>query len=151
MKTNNNPSVLYISSEAKEIINQIDENNYLGLSNSEISRLELFTFAMALGMDVDIKKDISKKESLIRASYLEGQDEEALLLSLFINNIDDKNNLEDCIKKDKIYDLAQKYANQGFDIINSMMCTKPDSIKVLEMIKDLDERYREIIDSKNIL
>jgi len=47
-------------------------------------------------------------------------------------------------KTDKVYDLAQAYANRGFDLIKSMMYTKPDHITILEKIQELDEIYERI-------
>ena len=62
--------VLNISKDAKEIIDKIDKERFLGLNNPETSRTDLFLFAMALGLETDTKIPLSNKEGLTRTSYL---------------------------------------------------------------------------------
>lgn len=136
------PSVLNISGDAKKIIERIDKEKFLGLNNSETSRTDLFLFAMALGLETGIQMPLTNKESLTRSSYL--IKEQALLYSAFINKIEDKNDIEECTNKNKVFEMAEKYANTGFDLIKTMMDTKPEQTNMLEMIVELDEKYEEI-------
>lgn len=134
--------VLNISKDAKEIIDKIDKERFLGLNNPETSRTDLFLFAMALGLETDTKIPLSNKEGLTRTSYL--IKDEALLYSVFIDKMGDKNNLEECTEKNKVFELAEEYANTGFDLIKNMMDTKSEQINMLEMIEELDNKYNEI-------
>lgn len=135
--------VLNISKDAKEIIDKIDKERFLGLNNPETSRTDLFLFAMALGLETDTKIPLSNKEGLTRTSYL--IKDEALLYSVFIDKMVDKNNLEECTEKNKVFELAEEYANTGFDLIKNMMDTKLEQINMLEMIEELDNKYNEIL------
>lgn len=135
--------VLNISKDAKEIIDKIDKERFLGLNNPETSRTDLFLFAMALGLETDTKIPLSNKEGLTRTSYL--IKDEALLYSVFIDKMGDKNNLEECTEKNKVFELAEEYANTGFDLIKNMMDTKSEQINMLEMIEELDNKYNEIL------
>lgn len=135
--------VLNISKDAKEIIDKIDKERFLGLNNPETSRTDLFLFAMALGLETDTKIPLSNKEGLTRTSYL--IKDEALLYSVFIDKMVDKNNLEECTEKNKVFELAEEYANTGFDLIKNMMDTKSEQINMLEMIEELDNKYNEIL------
>ncbi|MDU2201018.1 MAG: hypothetical protein E7E15_08120 [Terrisporobacter othiniensis] len=135
--------VLNISKNSKNIIEMIDNEKFLGLNNPETSRTDLFLFAMALGLETDITTPLLNKEGLSRTSYLTIKDE-ALLYSTFINKMENKNNLEECTEKNKVFELAEEYANTGFELIKNMMDTKSEQINMLEMIKELDDKYDEI-------
>lgn len=141
------PSVLNISHNAKKIIGKIDNENFLGLGLTSTSRPKLFLFAASLGLEVDTPTPLKKKESLVRWDYLIG--EESLLYSAFINKLEDKDNLEECTEKSKIYELIEQYANTGFDLIEDMMNTKSEQINMLKMIEELDNKYNEIFGQTN--
>ena len=98
---------------------------------------------MALGLETYITTPLLNKEGLSRTSYLTIKDE-ALLYSTFINKMENKNNLEECTEKNKVFELAEEYANTGFELIKNMMDTKSEQINMLEMIKELDDKYDEI-------
>lgn len=135
------PSVLNISGDAKKVIERIDKEKFLGLDNSETSRTDLFLFAMALGLETGIQMPLTNKEGLTRSSYL--IKEEALLYSAFIGKIEDKDSIEECTHKNKVFEMAEKYANTGFDLIKTMMDTKSEHTNMLEMILELDNKYEE--------
>lgn len=141
MEKKKNPLMLYVTSAAKKIVDKIDAEQFLGLQNTETSRTELFIFAMALGLEIDTATNLDNKESLTRASYL--VKEESLLYSAFINSLEDKSNLDECVDKKTVFELAERYANTGFGLIEAMMETKSEQINMLEMIEELDEKYKE--------
>ena len=144
---NKNPNFLFCGSDKKKIVNKIDEIKYLNLHNGggkdvSTSRIDLFLFAMALGMDT-IPTEVKHQESFIREEYIKTK-HDAFFYSAFIYRMKDKSNLDCIVNKDKVYKLAQEYANTGFDVIDNMMNSKPSSVAELELIKELDaenERY----------
>lgn len=136
------PIVLNVSLEAKKAIDKIEETHYFDLHNAMTSRTNLFLFAMALGLET-VPTDFTQKESFVRVEYFTVHDE-ALLYSAFINQIEDKDSIDECVENDKVFDLAQKYANTGFTLIDNMIETKPESMAILEMIEELDNEYEKI-------
>lgn len=142
MGKSKDPSTLYVTKEAKKLIDKIDENGFLGLNISNTNRTELFIFASALGLEVDMQTKLDIKDSLIRSSYLETKDE-ALFYSSFINNIKDEENLEECVSKNQVFSQIEKYANTGFNLLKGMMESKNEEAAIFERIKILDEKYEE--------
>lgn len=132
---------LYISGEAKNIVKRIDENKYLDLQLGETTRLDLFLFAIALGLET-LPTELIQKDTFIRDEYVTTK-YEAFLYSLFAHLLNDKKNIDEIIYKDKVYELAQKYANTGFSLIGEMMNSKPESVSVLEMVAEMDQEYNK--------
>lgn len=137
------PKILYVSTKAVQTINRIEDTHYLDLHNAMTSRTSLFLFTMALGLET-IPTDFTQKESFIRTEYLSVKDE-AFLYSAFINQLEDIVNIEECVEKDKVFELSQRYVNTGFELINSMIETKPESMVILELIAELDDEYKNIV------
>lgn len=142
MGKNKTPLMLYVTKETKKLIDKIDLNDFLGLSNQNTSRTELFMFASALGLEVDMQTNLDSKDSLIRVNYLQTKDE-ALIYSSFINNIQDEENLEECVLKSEVFSQIEKYANTGFNLLQGMMESKNEEFAIFERIKELDQKYEE--------
>ena len=133
---------LSCSGDAKRIIDKIDKSKLLSLDIKNCSRLDLFLFAMALGIDSGIETDLSKIDSLVRGEYIKTK-YEAYLYAAFIGDIDNTDDLELLNDVGNIYSKAQKYANTGFMLIDSYF-EKAEEVVKLELLQGLDQAYNSI-------
>ena len=136
--------ILNCSGDAKKTIERIDETHILSLDTKNCSRMDLFLFAMALGIESGIETDLSKSETLVRVEYINTKNE-AYLYAAFIGDMDNTDNLEQLNNVGNIYSKAQKYANTGFKLINNYF-EKAEEIVRLELLQELDEAYNSIIE-----
>lgn len=137
------PDRIYVTKQAQRIKNKIDEKNFLGLDNNMTDRIQLFLFAMALGINTRCPTKLDNLDSFVLDQSIK-MHHRALMYALYIGKIEDKNNLEECINTESVYDLAQRYANTGFLIIEDYMNTKQESTLQWELIKEMDEEYEAI-------
>lgn len=141
---NKNPVHIFIGAEQREIVKKIDEGNFLGLDKNT-PRIDLFMFALALGIEGKIPSEIKKPDSFIRDEYVKPK-HDALLYAVFFSETDDKDDLDAFLNKDAVYKLAQNYAIRGFDEIGLLMETKnPNSIES-KYIQEMDEAYNKIFE-----
>lgn len=133
---------LSCSGDAKRIIDKIDKSKLLSLDIKNCSRLDLFLFAMALGIDSDVETDLSQIDSLVRGEYIKTK-YEAYLYAAFIGDIDNTDDLELLNDVGNIYSKAQKYANTGFMLIDSYF-EKAEEVVKLELLQGLDQAYNSI-------
>ena len=106
--------------------------------------MELFLFAMALGIECGIESDLTKTETLVRGEYINTKNE-AYLYSTYIGDMDNTDDLDVLNNVGKVYSKAQKYANTGFKLINGYF-EKAEEVVRLELLKELDEAYKNIED-----
>ncbi len=140
------PKIIYYGAEQKKIVAKIDEKHFLDLQlgggkATSTPRIELFLFAMALGLDT-VPTEVKQPDTFVRDEYVKNK-HDAFLYAVFIHDLDDKNDLDCVAQKEQVYKLAQNYANTGFDLIGDMMDNKIESVVELELIKELDEKYME--------
>ncbi|MDD3186074.1 MAG: hypothetical protein PHD70_10400 [Anaerostipes sp.] len=133
--------ILNVSGEAKRTIEKIDSIKLLNLDNKNCSRMELFLFALALGVESGIETELTKTDTLVRAEYLNTKNE-AYLYSVFISELSDSGDLDKINDVGKVYGKAQRYANTGFKLLEGMM-EKAENVVQLEMLQELDEMYDE--------
>lgn len=144
MKANSKrPDRIYVTKKVQKIKNKIDEKKFLGLDNNMTDRIQLFLFAMALGINTGCPTKLDNSDSFVLDQSIK-MHHRALMYALYIGEIQDKNNLEECVDVESVYDLAQRYANTGFLIIEDYMNTKQDSVIQWELIKEMDEEYKAI-------
>ena len=100
---------------------------------------------MALGVETNTPTKLSAVasggfvlEQNIRAK------EKSLMHAFYINEKKDEP-IDTAADKEKVYTLAQEYANTGFQIIEEYMKTKPEETIRWEMIEELDRQYEEIV------
>lgn len=130
---------LSCSGDAKKIIDKIDKSQLLSLDIKNCSRLDLFLFAMALGIDSGAETDLSQIDSLVRGEYIKTK-YEAYLYAAFIGDIENTDDLELLNDVGNIYFKAQRYANTGFILINSYF-EKAEEVVRLELLQELDQSY----------
>ena len=136
--------ILNCSGDAKKTIERIDSSQLLSLDTKNCSRMELFLFAMALGIECGIESDLTKTETLVRGEYINTKNE-AYLYSTYIGDMDNTDDLDVLKNVGRVYSKAQKYANTGFKLINGYF-EKAEEVVRLELLKELDEAYKNIED-----
>lgn len=136
--------ILNCSGDAKRTIERIDETRLLNLDNKNCSRMELFLFALALGVESGIKTELTKTDTLVRGEYINTKNE-AFLYSTFIAESPQDKNMDEVENISKVYGEAQKYANTGFKLIDGMFEKSEETVR-LELLKELDDMYKSIED-----
>jgi hypothetical protein len=144
--TNKTPKIIYYGAEQKKIVNKIDETHYLDLQlgggkNVSTPRIDLFLFAMALGMDT-VPTELKQPDTFFRDEYVKTK-HDAFFYAAYIHNLEDKDDLDKVSNKEQVYKLAQCYANTGFDLIGDMMQNKTESVAELELIKEMDADFEK--------
>lgn len=107
------------------------------------TRMELFLFAMSLGIDSGIETNLMKTDTLVRGEYINTK-HEAYLYSTFIYEISDEGELDNISDINQVYGKAQRYANTGFKLIDDML-EKSESIVQLELLQELNDMYDKYI------
>lgn len=131
---------LNISNKNKAgILKQIDSQNYLGLF--DCSRLELYNFMVALGYRSGYATDFEgSKESFVRGEYVNNI-KHAFSALYFEQNPD---SVEEVSDTDKVYSLADKYANTGFSVISDYMKECNEHTLTMKLMAEMDSMYEEI-------
>lgn len=140
------PKIIYYGAEQKKIVSKIDTTHYLDLhlgggKNESTPRIDLFLFAMALGMDT-VPSDVKQPDTFIRDEYVKTK-HDALLYAAYIHSLSDKDDLDCIANKDQVYKFAQNYANTGFDLLGDMVENKTEAVAELELVRELDEDYKK--------
>lgn len=139
--------ILNCSGDAKKTIEKIDSSKLLNLDTKNCSRMELFLFALALGVKSGIETDLSKTETLVRGEYINTK-AEAFLYSTFIADLDTDADLEKVNDINQVYNKVQRYANTGFKLIEEYF-EKSENVVQLQLLRELDEEYEKIQDELN--
>lgn len=137
-----NVKILNCSGDAKKTIERIDSSKLLSLDTKACSRMELFLFAMALGIESGVESDLTKTDTLVRGEYINTKNE-TYLYSTYIGDMENTDDLDELNDVGKIYSKAQKYANTGFKLIDGFFEKSEDVVR-LELLKELDEAYNKL-------
>jgi len=140
--TGKTPSRIFVSKEVDALIDTIDSKKYLDLDKSTTSRMELFLFAMALGIETKTPTIISSlsQGGLVLEQAIKNQ-EKTLMHACYINLMPESETIDSAADKEKVYSMAQEYANTGFHILEQYMQTKPAGTVVWDLVKELDDQY----------
>jgi len=141
--TKKNIDRLYYSAKAKRMLEQIDETNYLGLGRKGITRSELFLFAMSLGVESRTMTEVASPTGLVLDKSIDSTTH-SLMYAQYIHTLEDVNNLDEITDRNEVYNMAEQYANTGFEIIADYLNnTKPNDL-VWDLLLELDAQYEEI-------
>ncbi len=128
------------------ILRKIDEESYLCLDKDKCTRLELFSFMVALGFERGYQSDLEgKKESLVREEYTKNNNMCYAFSALYFN--DNKEKVEEIADTDKVFALADKYANTGFSVISDYMNEYSPYSLAMKLLSDMDVMYEKYKDS----
>jgi uncharacterized protein YozE (UPF0346 family) len=147
METLKIPDRLNYSTKSKQLLEKIDEINYMGLGLKKITRSELFLFAMSLGVESKTRTDIINPYTggLILEKSIDGKTH-ALMYSQFIVSLKDpENELDKIADKEYVYKMAEQYANAGFEIIADYLENNKPDILVWTLFSELDQQYDNVV------
>ena len=105
--------------------------------------IDLFMFAMAIGLKERKKTPLSASHGFILESYISGNDF-AKMFTLLVDELRRTNEEEKIGDKDAAFRIAQEYANTGFQVIQGWVETrgkKDEDALVWELISDLEEKF----------
>lgn len=152
MENNKKPDRLNCSRRAKELIDRIDESNFMLLGRS-ITRSELFSFALSLGIETGIMTPIDNiyQGGLILEKSIDIRTK-TLIYSQFIYSFKDiDENLDSITNKSLVFNMAEQYANTGFSIIADYFDNSKEQDLMLELFVELDEKFEKLdINKENI-
>ena len=143
------PDRLNYSTNAKKTLEKIDEINYMGLGKV-ITRSELFLFAMSLGIEIDVKTEVVNPYSggLILEKSIDSKTT-AAMYSQFISQLKELDcELDSITDKGQVYNMAEQYANTGFEILADYFDNKKPEDLMWDMFLELDKQYDAIIKNR---
>lgn len=113
-------SYLKVSKHHKELINSIIYGNVnkLNPSKNKFYMSDVFMFALALGIKNKKRMKLVNAENTIPISRIEGRFEIDGIIIKTIAMIEE-NNPELYFDTEKCYEIAEEYANMGFELISS--------------------------------
>jgi len=139
------PDRLNYSTKAKQLIEKIDDVDYMGLSKGT-TRTELFLFAMSLGIESKTKTEVINPYSggLVLDKSIDGKTR-ASMYSQFLSSLHNpENEIDEIANKTLVYKMAEQYANTGFEIIADYFDKKAPDVIVWDLFIELDKQYEEI-------
>ena len=136
---------LNISSKNKNgILRKIDDECYLGLD--ECTRLDLYSFMVALGFASGYPSDFDgAKESLVREEYTKNNNICYAFSAIYFN--DNKDKVEEIADTEKVFALADKYANTGFSVMSDYINEYSQNALSMKLLSDMDAMYEQYKDS----
>ena len=134
---------LYIDKKYEErVIGKVDEIGFLGLDSQTSERIDLFMFALGVGISAGERTPLKVKKGFILEGVLNKREEAySLIYSLFIEELRKENQEDKLDDKDYAYTIAEEYANTGFQIMASWF--ENDTPNVYYFIKQMDQKYEE--------
>lgn len=122
------------------ILRKIDDEHYLDLD--ECTRLDLYSFMVALGFVSGYPSDFDgAKDSLVREEYAKNSNIFYVFSALFFN--DNKDKVEEIADTDKVFALADKYANTGFSVMSDYINEYSQNALAMKLLTDIDTMYEE--------
>ena len=131
MDTKKFPDRLEYSVKANQLIERLDDENYMGLGTKSITRSALFLFAMALGVEAQSPTELKNKYSggLVLDKSIDGKTQASMYANFIKSLKDPENELDSIANKADVYKIAEQYANTGFEIIADYIeNSKPDDL-----------------------
>jgi len=138
---------LNISKKNKDsILKNIDRENYLGLGFPDCERIDLYTFAAALGYKRGLATEMNgAKESLVREEVVLRNNIRHAYSAMYF--ADHQKNIQDEIETitdtSMVFPLIDGYANNGFSILNDYMSQYDSRTLALKLIADMDTMYEQ--------
>lgn len=144
-----NPDRLNYSTKAKQLLDKVEESNYMGLANkggAGVSRSEIFLFAMALGVESKSPMELKNPYAggLVLDKSIDSKTKAAMYAHFISQLSDPENELDEITKKGEVYKMAEQYANTGFECIEEYYDTKKPETLVWDLFLELDEQYKQL-------
>ncbi len=138
---------LYISKNHKDgVLKNIDRQNYFGLGNSDLDRIDLYTFAVALGYHRGLHTDLEGgKESFIREENVMRNNIRHAFTAIYFadHETESRENVETLVDSNVTFSLSDSYANAGFSIIQEYMSQYDNHGLCMKLLSEIDKMYEE--------
>lgn len=129
------------------IIPEIDKTKLLGLDKSNVDRIELFLFAMAIGVKQGLRTPLLASHGFIlESSILSNDIAMSEIYSVMVREMRKRNEEEKIGDKDEAFLVAQEYANTGFQVISEWLSNlkKKDSEAIMwDLLEEMDTKYED--------
>lgn len=130
------------------VVPEIDKTKLLGLDKSNVDRIELFLFAMAIGVKQGLRTPLLASHGFIlESSILSNDIAMSEIYSVMVNEMRKRNEEEKIGDKDEAFLVAQEYANTGFQVISEWLSNlkKKDSEAIMwDLLEEMDTKYSEL-------
>lgn len=146
METAKMPDRLNYSTKANQLIEKIDEVNYMGLGTKSITRSDLFLFAMSLGVESKSPTEVKNPYTggLVLDKSINGKTKASIYAQFITLLKDPENELDAIARKSEVYKTAEQYANSGFEYLADYLEKKKPEDLVWDLILELDKQYEAI-------
>lgn len=134
---------------------KIRESNLLYFKNGENdgasgrSQTALYLYALSLGVNKGVRTPSKVREGMIlNQSFYNTDLAKAFVYSVALQEFRKEHREGDIEDEDKVFLVAEEYANTGFEIIESMLGELQDSDEEtieLDLMDQLDQKYRELM------
>jgi len=151
------PDRIYVTKEARDLIQKIDDQKFFGLNTPDTNRSELFLFAMSLGIDtVPMHLDNIYQGGLVLDKSIDDQTK-GLMTALSImtalstaeSSTDEMEKLDKATSKEVVYNMANEYANTGFMILEDELTkTKKDEDLIWSYFAQLNKQYSALFSNE---
>ena len=145
------PDRINVTKKAHDLIEKIDDHKFFGLNTPDTTRSELFLFAMSLGIDTfPTPLDNKYQGGLVLDKSIDNQTK-ALMTALSIaeSSTDEMEKLDEATNKEVVYNLADKYANTGFMILEDEFTkAKKDEDLIWSYFTQLEKQYTDIFSNE---
>lgn len=129
-----------------KLIPKIDDNEFLGLDKNHSSRIELFMFALALGVKEGKRTPLKTQHGFILESSIKAYEGAmSCMVSLLLDELKETNEEDKIDNKDEVFICAEEYANTGFEIISKLVNNEDDDTILFDFIDEMNKKYSDII------
>lgn len=130
------------------IISSIDKTKIMRLDKTSVDRIDLFLFAMAIGVKEGKRTPLTASHGFIlESSFSKTVGPMSGIYSLLVQEMRKNNEEEKISDKDEAFLVAQEYANTGFlkigDWIKDLKNGDDDAV-LWDLIDELDSKYEEL-------
>ncbi len=131
-------------------IEDIESRHFFQLQKNAATRTDLYCFAIALaemeGKGPSPINDVGKVKSFVRTEFLTNV--EPLFSCLFYDKVlkDHPEEIDEICNRDEVYNLAEKYANSGFGVLEDWTEQLDEETLLYKLIVYMDKKYEEIKD-----
>ena len=133
-----------ISNKAKKTVDLIDKSFFFNLDEKSISRADLMRFAIALGYVQGYTSNLEGRVSFVRTEYI--REDIRVFASLYYDHEIAKGDkgIETITDENAILDIAEGYAETGFNVLASILQDNHDSENYsLKLIHEMDKMIKD--------
>ena len=126
------------------VIQTIEKKRFLRLDKSNIDRIDLFLFALAVGVQKGQRTPLESTHGFVlESAFAKNGGPMSGIYSLNVQEMIKCNEEEKISDKDTAYKIAQEYANTGFREIGKWL-QEDEETRLYALLAEMDEKYEEL-------